>query len=100
MEERVPLNLELREYERKAGANDGLQWLNKSSDEAENEENKLQHVNILIAGKSGAGKSTLINAAFRADLAQTGMGCPVTKEIQLIENQVFQLKFMIPLGLS
>ena len=52
--------------------------INQAMKQVKNEENKLQHVNILIAGKSGVGKSTLINAAFRADLAQRGMGRPET----------------------
>ena len=72
--------------------------INQAMKQVKNEENKLQHVNILIAGKSGVGKSTLINAAFRADLAQTGMGRPVTKEIQLIEKPGVPIKIYDTVG--
>lgn len=37
--------------------------------------------NILIIGRSGVGKSTLINAIFREDLADTGVGKSVTQHI-------------------
>ncbi|WP_034992308.1 GTPase [Liquorilactobacillus vini] len=47
----------------------------------------LEKVNILIAGKSGVGKSTLINAAFRDNLAETGIGKPTTSRINLIEKE-------------
>ena len=33
---------------------------------------------ILLIGKSGVGKSTLINAIFDYDLAETGIGRPIT----------------------
>ena len=36
-------------------------------------------VNILLVGKTGVGKSTLINAFFGEDLAETGIGRPVTQ---------------------
>ena len=42
----------------------------------ENEHNKKYR--ILIIGKSGVGKSTLINAIFDYDLAETGIGRPIT----------------------
>lgn len=38
--------------------------------------------NILVCGKSGVGKSTLINSVFRKELAETGIGHPVTKHLQ------------------
>ncbi len=40
------------------------------------------HATILVAGRSGVGKSTLINAVFQGQLAQTGQGRPVTREIR------------------
>ena len=39
----------------------------------------LGQVNIIIAGKTGVGKSTLINAVFNEDMAETGVGRPVTQ---------------------
>lgn len=41
--------------------------------------------NILVAGITGAGKSTLINAVFGQDLAQAGVGLPVTQHFQKFE---------------
>lgn len=41
----------------------------------------LPTANILVAGIAGTGKSTLLNAVFSSDLAATGVGKPVTKQI-------------------
>lgn len=43
---------------------------------------KIGHANILIAGKTGVGKSTLINAVFKGDLAETGVGYSVTQHMK------------------
>lgn len=49
----------------------------------------LNHLNIIIAGKTGVGKSTLINAVFRDNLAETGMGRPVTTHmIKISKNDM------------
>jgi uncharacterized protein (DUF697 family)/GTP-binding protein EngB required for normal cell division len=40
------------------------------------------HATVLIAGRSGVGKSTLINVVFQGNLAETGHGRPVTREIR------------------
>ncbi len=40
------------------------------------------HATVLVAGRSGVGKSTLINSVFQGQLAETGHGRPVTKEIR------------------
>lgn len=43
----------------------------------------LKNLNIIVAGKTGVGKSTLINYIFREQLAETGIGKPVTQHIQM-----------------
>jgi len=42
----------------------------------------LARLNIIVAGKTGSGKSTLINSVFRANLAETGIGMPVTQHMR------------------
>lgn len=44
-------------------------------------------VNIIVAGKTGSGKSTLINAIFRERLAETGVGQPITQNLERISKQ-------------
>ena len=49
------------------------------SSNLQNIKNELDNKNrILLIGKSGVGKSTLINAIFDYDLAETGIGRPIT----------------------
>jgi uncharacterized protein (DUF697 family)/GTP-binding protein EngB required for normal cell division len=52
------------------------------SEQRQREAEELGHANILITGQTGVGKSTLINAIFRAELAQEGVGRPVTQRLQ------------------
>ncbi len=52
------------------------------SEERQREAEELGHANILITGQTGVGKSTLINAIFRAELAEEGVGRPVTQRVQ------------------
>lgn len=56
-------------------------------EKTEAEVNKMNPVNILIAGKTGVGKSTLINNVFREKLADTGIGKPVTKHLRRITKE-------------
>ncbi|MBQ4464812.1 MAG: 50S ribosome-binding GTPase [Oscillospiraceae bacterium] len=51
----------------------------------------MNTLNIIIVGKSGVGKSTLINSVFREDLAETGIGRPVTQSIRRISKNGFPL---------
>lgn len=53
-------------------------------DKTDEEIKSMPPVNILVAGKTGVGKSTLINAVFRENLAQTGIGKPITKHLERI----------------
>ncbi|MBP1042659.1 50S ribosome-binding GTPase [Vagococcus sp. BWB3-3] len=64
------------------------------------EESKLKSVNFIIAGKSGVGKSTLINQTFREELAETGIGKPVTKQIELIEKIGVPVRLYDTVGLE
>lgn len=52
----------------------------------------LKNLNIIVLGKSGVGKSTLINSIFRENLAETGLGRPVTQSVKRIEKDDFPLK--------
>lgn len=62
----------------------------------------MGHTNLIIAGKTGVGKSTLINAAFRENLAETGIGAPVTDEgsVRCYEKQNFPLRIYDTIGLE
>jgi len=60
----------------------------------------MGHVNIIIAGRTGVGKSSLINAAFRKNIAETGMGDPVTSSIRLIEKQGVPVRIYDTVGLE
>lgn len=51
----------------------------------------LSQLNIIVAGKTGVGKSTLINAVFREDLAETGIGTPVTQSMKKYSKSDFPL---------
>lgn len=51
----------------------------------------LNKLNIIVAGKTGVGKSTLINAVFRENLAETGIGKPVTNHMRRITKKDFPL---------
>lgn len=53
--------------------------------------NNLKTLNIIVAGKTGVGKSTLINATFRENLAEIGIGKPVTDHMRKISKNGFPL---------
>jgi predicted GTPase len=57
--------------------NDFLNFLGNKVNDALKKRGRL---NIIIAGATGVGKSTLINAVFQGNLADTGIGKPVTLE--------------------
>lgn len=50
----------------------------------ENELKSIKPISILLIGKTGVGKSTLINSVFRENLAETGIGRPITKHLRRV----------------
>lgn len=50
----------------------------------EDEEKRMHTANLMVVGKTGVGKSTLINSVFRENIADTGIGTPVTQHLQRI----------------
>lgn len=85
-------------------AGDPIAALKFLKDEAEKLWNewseKHKRANILIAGKTGVGKSTLINAVFRDNLAETGMGRPVTQGIREVTEAGSVLRVLDTQGLE
>lgn len=61
---------------------------------------KHKRANILITGKTGVGKSTLVNAVFRDNLAETGMGRPVTRGIREVTKEGSVLRVLDTQGLE
>jgi len=51
----------------------------------------LKKLNIIVVGKTGVGKSTLINGVFRDNLAEVGIGKPVTPHMRKIEKPGFPM---------
>jgi uncharacterized protein (DUF697 family)/GTP-binding protein EngB required for normal cell division len=56
--------------------------------------------NLAIFGKTGVGKSTLINAIFGEDVAETGIGAPVTKGSRLYLDRIGHLGIVDTQGLE
>ncbi len=76
---------EITEFHAEKLAADCLREINKQI-------NGMKCLNIMVLGKSGVGKSTLINSVFRENLADTGIGRPVTQEIRCYTKQGLPLK--------
>ena len=67
---------------------------------ANTELSKMQPINIMVAGKTGSGKSTLINALFRESIAKTGVGLPITQEVQKLTKEGVPLTLYDTQGLE
>lgn len=52
----------------------------------------METVNLVVMGKTGAGKSTLINAVLGEELAPTGSGSAVTKEVHTYSKKMLVSK--------
>ena len=60
----------------------------------------MANVNILVVGKTGVGKSTLINNIFREELAETGIGRPVTQHLKKISKEGLPINLYDTKGLE
>lgn len=56
--------------------------------------------NLAVFGKTGVGKSTLLNAIFGEDVAETGIGAPVTKDSRLYLDRIGHLGIVDTQGLE
>ena len=61
---------------------------------------KLPTANIMVAGITGTGKSTLINAVFGEDFAETGVGRPVTQNINEYNSADLPIQIWDTVGLE
>lgn len=74
------------------------EYIEETFNNVKKENKELKKVDLLIAGKSGVGKSTLINAIFGEELVKTGVGKPVTDDINLIEQKNFPVRIYDTVG--
>lgn len=66
----------------------------------EEEVKNMEPINIMLVGKTGVGKSTLINSIFRENLAETGVGRPVTEHLEKITKEGIPLTLYDTRGLE
>ena len=66
---------------------DNIDLGKKLEAEFENLKREVQKPNILIAGGTGVGKSSIINLIFGEEMANVGVGRPVTKHLDVFESE-------------
>lgn len=59
----------------------------KIMDEIKENYSSLTTLNVVVIGKTGVGKSTLINSVFGENVAEVGLGRPVTQSIRKLEKE-------------
>lgn len=67
---------------------------------SEEEVKNMDPINIMLIGKTGVGKSTLINNIFRENLAETGIGRPITKHLEKISKDGIPINLYDTRGLE
>lgn len=65
----------------------GVDLISEIMAQTNQEISEMDPINILLIGKTGVGKSTLINEIFRENLAETGIGAPVTRHLEKISKE-------------
>lgn len=76
-------------------------WFGKAFSKAwKDKAEEIGRFNLAIFGKTGVGKSTLVNAIFGTEIAQTGIGEPVTRNEHLYLHQSGALGVLDTRGLE
>ena len=68
-------------------AYDAAQAAQKIMDEIKENYSSLTTLNVVVIGKTGVGKSTLVNSVFGENVAEVGLGRPVTQSIRKLEKE-------------
>ena len=68
-------------------AYDAAQAAQKIMDEIKENYSSLTTLNVVVIGKTGVGKGTLINSVFGENVAEVGLGRPVTQSIRKLEKE-------------
>ncbi len=79
---------------------DNYNFINDLFDKINSETKNIMPANIVLIGKTGVGKSTLINNIFRENLAETGIGRPITKHLRKITKEGIPINLYDSRGLE
>lgn len=77
-----------------------LKYLQKISEIYKSTKKEYKKCNILVIGKTGVGKTTLVNSIFGEELAKTGTGKPITKNITKYSNENYNVNIYDTPGLE